>query len=70
MTHDAQCSIYDKFVEKATRRAQKTKVGNPFDADTDQGPQVWLVAFWPASDLPKSELKRGSERPHTANPEL
>jgi len=38
-------SIYDKFVEKATRRAQKTKVGNPFDADTDQGPQVSQEQF-------------------------
>ena len=34
------CSIYDKFVEKATLRAQKMKVGDPFDADTEQGPQV------------------------------
>ncbi len=34
------CSIYDKFVEKATKRAQQLNVGDPFDSDTDQGPQV------------------------------
>ena len=33
-------SIYDEFVKKSVERAKKRKVGNPFDADTEQGPQV------------------------------
>ena len=33
-------SIYDEFVKKAVARAQNRKVGDPFDDDTEQGPQV------------------------------
>ena len=33
-------SIYDEFVKKAVQRAQNRKVGDPFDDDTEQGPQV------------------------------
>ena len=32
-------SIYDEFVAKAKARAEKRKVGDPFETDTDQGPQ-------------------------------
>jgi aldehyde dehydrogenase (NAD+) len=32
--------IYDEFVSKSTERAKKRKVGDPFDAGTEQGPQV------------------------------
>lgn len=32
--------IYDQFVAKATALAKQRKVGNPFDKDTVQGPQV------------------------------
>lgn len=32
--------IYDKFLTKAVELAKKRKVGNPFDAGTQQGPQV------------------------------
>jgi aldehyde dehydrogenase (NAD+) len=32
--------VYDQFVERSTTRAQKSNVGDPFDAKTDQGPQV------------------------------
>ncbi len=32
--------IYDEFVKKAVQRAQNRKVGDPFDDDTEQGPQV------------------------------
>lgn len=32
--------IYDEFVKKAVARAQNRKVGDPFDDDTEQGPQV------------------------------
>ncbi|KAK3735841.1 hypothetical protein QZH41_020005, partial [Actinostola sp. cb2023] len=33
-------SIYDEFVEKSVKRAQSRTVGNPFDLNTEQGPQV------------------------------
>ncbi|XP_068622791.1 aldehyde dehydrogenase, mitochondrial [Battus philenor] len=33
-------SIYDKFVELSAERAKKRVVGDPFDASTEQGPQV------------------------------
>jgi aldehyde dehydrogenase (NAD+) len=32
--------IYDQFVEQSTARARKRTVGDPFDAGTEQGPQV------------------------------
>ncbi len=31
---------YDEFVEKSVARAKKRTVGNPFDRNTEQGPQV------------------------------
>ena len=33
-------SIYDEFVKRSIERAKNRKVGNPFDASTEQGPQV------------------------------
>jgi len=33
-------SIYDEFVKKAVEKAQKTVIGDPFDANTWNGPQV------------------------------
>jgi aldehyde dehydrogenase (NAD+) len=32
--------IHDQFVEKMVRRAQGRKLGDPFDPETEQGPQV------------------------------
>ena len=32
--------VYDQFVEQSTDRANKRTVGDPFDASTEQGPQV------------------------------
>ena len=32
--------VYDQFVEQSTARAKKRTVGDPFDAGTEQGPQV------------------------------
>ncbi len=32
--------VHDQFVEKMLARAKKQRVGDPFDADTTQGPQV------------------------------
>lgn len=40
-----QEGIYDKFVEKFKARAQKNVVGDPFKADTFQGPQVSQLQF-------------------------
>uniref|UniRef100_A0A7C9B032 Aldehyde dehydrogenase (NAD(+)) n=1 Tax=Opuntia streptacantha TaxID=393608 RepID=A0A7C9B032_OPUST len=33
-------SVYDEFVEKATARARKRTVGDPFKSDIEQGPQI------------------------------
>ncbi|XP_015524260.2 aldehyde dehydrogenase, mitochondrial [Neodiprion lecontei] len=33
-------AIYDEFVEKSAARAKRRTIGNPFDAKTEQGPQV------------------------------
>uniref|UniRef100_A0A9J7Y8S7 aldehyde dehydrogenase (NAD(+)) n=1 Tax=Cyprinus carpio carpio TaxID=630221 RepID=A0A9J7Y8S7_CYPCA len=35
-----QESIYDEFVERSVERAKKRTVGDPFDLNTEQGPQV------------------------------
>lgn len=37
--------IYDKFVELSAARANKRVVGDPFDANTEQGPQVGPLLF-------------------------
>src|SRR5580692_11228633 len=37
--------IYDQFVEKSSVRARKRTVGDPFDPQTDQGPQVDQAQF-------------------------
>ena len=33
-------SIYDEFVAKSVERAKRRTVGNPFDPNNEQGPQV------------------------------
>jgi len=40
-----QEGIYDKFVQRFKERASANKVGDPFAADTFQGPQVSQVQF-------------------------
>lgn len=40
-----QSGIYDKFVERFKARAAQNKVGDPFAADTFQGPQVSQLQF-------------------------
>ena len=43
-------SIYDEFVAKAKALAEARVVGDPFEADTAQGPQVWLSSHnWATS---------------------
>jgi aldehyde dehydrogenase (NAD+) len=38
-------TVYDRFVEQSVARAQKRKVGDPFDPGTQQGPQVNQAQF-------------------------
>ncbi len=33
-------SVHDKFVERIVQRAQQRVLGNPFDVETNQGPQI------------------------------
>jgi aldehyde dehydrogenase (NAD+) len=40
-----QEGIYDKFIERFKERAGKNTVGDPFDAQTFQGPQVSQIQF-------------------------
>ena len=40
-----QSGIYDKFIERFRARAIANKVGNPFAADTFQGPQVSQIQY-------------------------
>src|SRR5262249_24781271 len=37
--------VHDQFVEKLVKKAKMQKVGDPFDADTTQGPQVSQEQF-------------------------
>ena len=37
--------IYDKFVARSIELAKKRVVGNPFDSNTEQGPQVKKIMF-------------------------
>ena len=37
-----QEDIYDEFVKKSIEKAKKRVVGNPFDQNTESGPQVSL----------------------------
>ena len=40
-----QEGIYDKFVKKLEEKVRSWVVGDPFDADSQQGPQVWHWNF-------------------------
>jgi aldehyde dehydrogenase (NAD+) len=37
--------VYDEFVEKSVARASRRTVGDPFDASTEQGPQIDSIQF-------------------------
>jgi len=37
--------VYDQFVEKSVARASRRTVGDPFDANTEQGPQIDNIQF-------------------------
>ena len=49
--------IYDKFVERSVERSRRRKVGDPFDAETEQGPQVDQEQF----DKVMSYIESGKE---------
>jgi aldehyde dehydrogenase (NAD+) len=38
-----QENIYDEYVEKSVEKANKIRVGDPFNDNTDQGPQVIIT---------------------------
>jgi aldehyde dehydrogenase (NAD+) len=42
-----QSGIYDAFVKKAVEKARARKVGDPFDASVQQGPQVSIARTRP-----------------------
>lgn len=54
-------SIYDKFVKKAKELAEKRKVGDPFDKDTIQGPQIDEEQFQKVLELIDSGKKQGAK---------
>ncbi|MCA9009567.1 MAG: aldehyde dehydrogenase family protein [Planctomycetaceae bacterium] len=48
-------SVHDEFVERIVQRAQQRVLGNPFDTETNQGPQVDQAQF----DKIMTYIKRG-----------
>ena len=53
--------IYDEFVRRSIERAKKRKVGDPFDTNTDQGPQVDKDQFDKILGLIESGKKEGAK---------
>jgi len=59
---------YDEFVEKSVARAKKRTVGDPFDKDTEQGPQVdsdqfnKVMSYIEAGKQEKATLRTGGKR--------
>src|SRR6201999_980402 len=62
---DAKC--YDEFVEKSVARAKTRKVGDPFDPQTEQGPQVDDVQFEKVMGYINSGKKEGAALLHGGN---
>lgn len=60
--------IYDEFVEKSVARAKSRTVGNPFDAGTEQGPQIddvqleKVLSYIDAGKHEGAELLTGGKR--------
>jgi aldehyde dehydrogenase (NAD+) len=52
--------IYDQFMEKSVARARKRIVGDPFDPQTEQGPQVDQAQFDRISDYIESGVRDGA----------
>lgn len=53
--------IYDKFVEMSVARAKRRKVGDPFDENTEQGPQISHEQMDKILDLIESGRKGGAK---------
>ena len=53
--------IYDEFVEKSVARAKRRTVGNPFDAGTEQGPQIDDVQFEKVMSYIDAGKREGAE---------
>jgi aldehyde dehydrogenase (NAD+) len=59
---------YDEFVEKSVARAKKRTVGNPFDTNTEQGPQVdqdqfnKVMGYIESGKSEKAKLATGGSR--------
>src|ERR1700693_1963742 len=59
---------YDEFVDKSVARAKKRTVGNPFDKNTEQGPQVdqdqfnKVMSYIDAGKKEKAKLVTGGNR--------
>jgi len=56
-----QEGIYDKFVQKATERAKKRTVGDPFDSKNEAGPQIDDDQFKKILELIESGKKEGAK---------
>ncbi len=60
--------VYDDFVARSTERAKRRKVGDPFDASTEQGPQVdndqftKVMSYVEAGKREGAKLMCGGER--------
>src|SRR5579871_3071201 len=53
-------SVYDRFVEKSAGRAKNRTVGDPFDPQTEQGPQVDQAQFEKVMGYIESGRKEGA----------
>jgi len=51
-------SVHDEFVERIVQRARQRVLGNPFDVETDQGPQIDQAQF----DKIMSYIDRGQSQ--------
>ncbi|XP_026272339.1 aldehyde dehydrogenase, mitochondrial [Frankliniella occidentalis] len=56
-----QDDIYDKFVEAAGERAKKRTVGNPFDLNVEQGPQIDQEQLSKILEMINSGKKEGAK---------
>ncbi|KAH9579507.1 Aldehyde dehydrogenase, mitochondrial [Schistosoma haematobium] len=54
-------SVYDKFVEYSSEEAKKRVVGNPFDLNTTQGPQVDEHQYRTVMSYIESGIKEGAK---------
>src|SRR5262249_51799155 len=59
---EAKC--YDEFVERSVERAKARKVGDPFDPQTEQGPQVDDIQFDKVMSYIQTGKKEGAALLH------